>query len=53
VLERGYSLTRAADGRLVASVAALAPGEKVTVTLRDGEVAARVEELHPRKGGNE
>jgi exodeoxyribonuclease VII large subunit len=47
VLERGYSLTRGAGGRLVASVTDVAPGEAVTVTLRDGELGARVEQLHP------
>ena len=51
MLARGYSLTRGADGRLIASVAGLAAGEKVTVTLRDGELDARVEEL--RKKGDE
>jgi exodeoxyribonuclease VII large subunit len=43
VLERGYGLVRAGDGRVVASAEAVAAGEAVTVTLRDGELDARVE----------
>jgi exodeoxyribonuclease VII large subunit len=49
VLERGYSLARAADGRLVTGVDDVAAGESVTVTLRDGELDARVEKKR-RKG---
>jgi len=43
VLERGYSLTRGADGRVIAGVDDVAPGERVTVALRDGELETRVE----------
>ena len=43
VLERGYSLTRAADGRVIAGVDDVAAGEQVTITLRDGELDTRVE----------
>jgi exodeoxyribonuclease VII large subunit len=43
VLERGYSLVRLADGRVVASTSAVNGGEAVTITLRDGEVDARVD----------
>jgi len=43
VLERGYSLTRGADGRLISGVGDVTAGEKVTVTLRDGELDTRVE----------
>jgi exodeoxyribonuclease VII large subunit len=50
VLERGYSLTRGAGGRLIASVGDVAAGEKVTVTLRDGEIDTRVEETRQKKG---
>jgi exodeoxyribonuclease VII large subunit len=56
VLERGYSLTRGADGRLISSVTAVATGESVTVTLRDGELGARVDSVHPKpddEKGNE
>jgi exodeoxyribonuclease VII large subunit len=48
VLERGYGLVRAADGRLVASVTGVAVGETVTVTLRDGQLAAEVQEVRRR-----
>jgi exodeoxyribonuclease VII large subunit len=43
VLERGYSLARTADGRLVAGIDDVAAGEPVTITLRDGELDTRVE----------
>jgi exodeoxyribonuclease VII large subunit len=46
VLERGYSLTRAPDGRVIASVADVATGAEVRVILRDGELATRVEAVH-------
>src|SRR6185437_12790906 len=36
VLERGYSLTRAADGTVVTQAAQVAPGEAVTVRLSRG-----------------
>jgi exodeoxyribonuclease VII large subunit len=50
VLERGYSLTRGPDGRVIASVAGVTPGEAVTVILHDGELATQVEAIHPKKG---
>jgi exodeoxyribonuclease VII large subunit len=50
VLERGYSLARTADGHLLASAAAARPGEPLTVTLHDGDVQTRVEEVHMKKG---
>jgi exodeoxyribonuclease VII large subunit len=49
VLERGYSLARTADGRLLASAAGVAPGDPVTVTLHDGELETRVEKVKPGK----
>jgi exodeoxyribonuclease VII large subunit len=50
VLERGYSLTRAADGRVIASVDDVAAGEPVTITLRDGELDTRVENKRKKEG---
>lgn len=44
VLGRGYSLARAADGRLLRRVADLSAGTAFTLTVADGAVAARVEE---------
>jgi exodeoxyribonuclease VII large subunit len=49
VLERGYGLVRAADGRVVASAGAVDAGEAVTVTLRDGELDARVESVRRKR----
>jgi exodeoxyribonuclease VII large subunit len=43
VLERGFSLTQRADGRLITSAADVAPGERVHVRLRDGALDATVD----------
>jgi exodeoxyribonuclease VII large subunit len=42
-LERGYSLTLDADGRLVRSAASLAPGNEIVTRFADGSARARVE----------
>jgi exodeoxyribonuclease VII large subunit len=44
VLGRGYSLARAADGRILSRVADLTAGTAFTLTVADGVVAARVED---------
>ena len=41
-LRRGWSLTRAADGTLVRSIADVAPGDELTTTLADGTVHTTV-----------
>lgn len=46
VLERGYAVAMAADGRVVRSARALPPGSPFTLRLRDGSVPARAEEHH-------
>ena len=46
-LIRGYSVTTAADGTLVASVAVVRPGMKVTTRVRDGTFASEVVESRP------
>ena len=43
VLERGYALAFDADGRLVASVTGVGPGDQLRVKLRDGHLDCRVE----------
>jgi len=43
VLERGFSLTQRADGRLVQSASDVAPGERIQVRLRDGVFGATVD----------
>ena len=43
VLERGFSLTQHADGRLITTAAEVAPGERVHVRLRDGGFDATVD----------
>lgn len=48
VLDRGYGLARGPDGRLLRSCAGLVAGEKITVTLQDGELGARIEEIRRR-----
>ena len=42
VLERGYSLTRTADGRLVRSVTAVAAGAALVTQVKDGVIASVV-----------
>ena len=42
VLERGYSVTRAADGRVVRSVAGLTEGTDLVTELVDGTVTSRI-----------
>jgi exodeoxyribonuclease VII large subunit len=46
-LERGWSLTRDASGRLVRSIADLAPGAALSTSLVDGEVHAVVSSTVP------
>jgi exodeoxyribonuclease VII large subunit len=48
ILERGYSLARGPDGAVLASRQGLAPGDQVTVTLRDGDLRTRIEEILAR-----
>lgn len=45
VLERGYSLTFAADGRLLRSVAGLSTGDRIASRLHKGEILSQVLEL--------
>ncbi len=42
VLERGYAIARTAEGHVVASIAAVAPGDTLAVRISDGEIDARV-----------
>jgi exodeoxyribonuclease VII large subunit len=48
VLDRGYSLARDAEGRVVRSCEGLAPGQPITVTLHDGNLRTRIEEIEKR-----
>ncbi len=50
VLDRGYSLTRGPDGQVIRSVAGLHNDDKVTVTLRDGDLRTRIEDIISRRG---
>jgi len=47
VLERGFCIARAADGRLVRAAATLAVGERVAIEFARGEADARIEEIRP------
>ena len=42
LLGRGYSIARTADGALVASVKAVAPGQPIRLTVADGRIACDV-----------
>jgi exodeoxyribonuclease VII large subunit len=45
VLDRGYSVARGADGRVLRDRAAFPPGLDFTLRVTDGDVAARVREV--------
>jgi exodeoxyribonuclease VII large subunit len=45
LLERGFSLVRSVDGRLIRSVSELHPGDTVRLTLADGQAHAEVREV--------
>jgi exodeoxyribonuclease VII large subunit len=47
VLERGYAVVRDADGRVVRSADAVAPGAALDIELATGRLDARVEETLP------
>jgi exodeoxyribonuclease VII large subunit len=47
VLERGYALAFDEGGRLVPGIAGVAPGARLRVQLRDGELDCRVEACRP------
>lgn len=49
VLDRGYALVIAADGRLVRSVGQVSAGSEVTTRLADGAFSSRVESVAPRQ----
>ena len=50
VLARGYSLTHAADGRLLKDAEAVGVGETITTRLAAGELVSRVEQVRPAEG---
>jgi exodeoxyribonuclease VII large subunit len=51
VLERGYSITRAADGRVVRRAGDTEVGAELVTELGDGHVASRVEAVAAREEG--
>lgn len=52
-LRRGYALVRAADGGLLRSVEATAPGRTIEVRLADGSIGAVVSHVRPDAEGAE
>jgi exodeoxyribonuclease VII large subunit len=42
VLERGYSITRDAHGRVVRTVGAVEPSDRLVTTVADGEITSTV-----------
>ncbi|MDD2598218.1 MAG: exodeoxyribonuclease VII large subunit [Kiritimatiellae bacterium] len=53
VLERGYSLTRGADGALIRSVDDVAPGAAVLTQVVDGVIHSKVDKNCERSAGDE
>ena len=53
VLERGYSITRRADGSVVGNAGELAPGERISTLLSSGEVDSEVTDTRPAEGAEE
>ena len=51
VLQRGYSLTTDSSGRVLTSVQNIRPGDKLTVSFRDGRAIAAVEQTEKTAGG--
>ena len=47
ILGRGFALARDGEGRIVKSVAAVSPGDALSVRFADGTARARVEEIEP------
>ena len=47
-LARGYSITRNEQGDIMRSVVGVQAGDRVNVTLSDGDLACDVVEIHPR-----
>jgi exodeoxyribonuclease VII large subunit len=47
VLERGFCIVRAADGRLLRAAAAVAVGERVAIEFARGDADARIEAVRP------
>jgi len=52
VLDRGYSLARGPGGQVLRSCAGLHQGDDVTVTLRDGDLRTRIEEIVARRAAS-
>ncbi|MBI3319478.1 MAG: hypothetical protein HYZ89_02675, partial [Candidatus Omnitrophica bacterium] len=46
-LRRGFSITRAADGRVVSSISQTAIDEPLTISVSDGAIHSRVQRLAP------
>jgi exodeoxyribonuclease VII large subunit len=48
VLQRGYAILRAADGRTIKSITQVVPGEYFVASLRDGDLGLIVKEIIPQ-----
>ena len=47
VLERGYAIVTASDGRIVQDAATLAPGDRVAIALARGGAGATIDDVDP------
>jgi exodeoxyribonuclease VII large subunit len=52
-LERGYSLTLTADGRLVRRAGDVASGQEIVTRLADGSVRSTVERVDVERDGTD
>ncbi len=53
VMQRGFALVQAPDGRLLGSIHQVNPGADVSVRLRDGSFGATVKQINPVEGKDE
>ncbi len=49
VLNRGYSMITAADGKVITSIGSLSVGDEVTIRLRDGKAGAEIKSKEMEK----
>ena len=52
VLSRGYAAVHSEDGKkVITDVGGLTPGDRIRLSMRDGDVSATVDEVTEKKNG--